>query len=553
MWKSLSIGKKIWLSISILIFGYMVSTVYGFISGGKIQNQLIVIKESFYPATIKSENSLNAFNEQIKLYNDAVMLGDAAIVKQAGEKSAECIAALDFIIKLPDIPANLLNEIEKTKKHQEEFTTIAQKLYTDMSTSASEGMGEKAKELADKTQIIKDALVGYTATFEKGLKDELTTISSKTKRQNYINLVIFLCVVIGTGFLVSIIISNSITGPLSKTVNMIQDIAEGEGDLTKRLEVSSSDEVGELAKWFNAFITNLQGMIRNIADNSEILTASSADLSGLATTMSDRSNQMSSKSNNVAKSTSSMHANMDTAANAMEKATANTSMAASSAEQMTATINEIANNSEKAAVITSKAVEKAQEASTQVSELGVAAREIGKVTETITEISEQTNLLALNATIEAARAGEAGKGFAVVANEIKELARQTADATQDIKKKITGIQNTTKETVSSIESISKVIHDVNDIVATIATAVEEQSATTKEIAGNIIQVSKEINNASERVTISSHVSSEIATDISGVSSSASEMSGNTAQMKGSAEKLSALAMKLKELVGQFRI
>ncbi|WP_051284069.1 methyl-accepting chemotaxis protein [Desulforegula conservatrix] len=553
MWKSLSIGKKIWLSISILIFGYMVSTVYGFISGGKIQNQLIVIKESFYPATIKSQNSLNAFNEQIKLYNDAVMLGDAAIVKQAGEKSTECIAALDFIIKLPDIPADLLNQIEKTKKNQEDFTTIAQKLYTDMSTSASEGMGEKAKELADKTQVIKDSLIGYTETFEKGLKDELTTISSKTKRQNYINLVIFLCVVIGTGFLVSIIISNSITGPLSKTVNMIQDIAEGEGDLTKRLEVSSADEVGELAKWFNAFITNLQGMIRNIADNSEILTASSADLSGLATTMSDRSNQMSSKSNNVAKSTSSMHANMDTAANAMEKATANTSMAASSAEQMTATINEIANNSEKAAVITSKAVEKAQEASTQVSELGVAAREIGKVTETITEISEQTNLLALNATIEAARAGEAGKGFAVVANEIKELARQTADATQDIKKKITGIQNTTKETVSSIESISKVIHDVNDIVATIATAVEEQSATTKEIAGNIIQVSKEINNASERVTISSHVSSEIATDISGVSSSASEMSGNTAQMKGSAEKLSALAMKLKELVGQFRI
>lgn len=553
MWKSLSIGKKIWLSISILIFGYLVSTAYGFLSGGKIQEQLITIKESFYPATIKSQAALSSFNEQIKLYNDAVMLGDAGIVKQAGEKSAECIANLDFIIKLPDIPANLLNEIQKTKNHLESFTTSAQKIYTDMSTTASEGMGEKAKELADKTQIIKDGLTGYTDTFEKGLKDELSIISAKTKRQNYVNLFIFLCVVGGTLFLVSLIISNSITGPLSKTVNMIQDIAEGEGDLTKRLEIASADEVGELAKWFNAFITNLQGMIKNIADNSEVLTASSAELSSLATSMSDSSRQMSTKSDNVSKSTSSMHANMDTAAGAMEKATANTSMAASSAEQMTATINEIASNSEKAAVITSKAVEKAQDASTQVSELGIAAREIGKVTETITEISEQTNLLALNATIEAARAGEAGKGFAVVANEIKELARQTADATQDIKKKISGIQNTTKETVSSIESISKVIHDVNDIVATIATAVEEQSATTKEIAGNIIQVSHEINNASERVSISSHVSSEIAADISGVSISVSELSGNTVQMKGSADKLSSLAVKLKELVGQFKI
>lgn len=553
MWKSLSIGKKIWFSISILICGYLISTAYGFMSGGKIQGQLVTIKESFYPATIKSQAALSSFNEQIKLYNDAVMLGDAGIVKQAGEKSAESIAALDFIIKLPDIPEDLRSKIQKTKSDSENFASGAQKIYTDMSSSASEGMGEKAKELSESTEKIKAALSGYTATFEKGLNDELTKISKKTKRQNYINLVIFVCVVGGTLFLVSIIISNSITGPLSKTVNMIQDIAEGEGDLTKRLEISSADEVGDLAKWFNSFISNLQGMIRNIADNSEILTSSSVELSHLAASMSDSSKKMSEKSDNVSNSTRSMHENMDTAAGAMEKATANTSMAASSAEQMTLTINEIASNSEKAAVITSKAVEKAREASTQVSELGVAARDIGKVTETITEISEQTNLLALNATIEAARAGEAGKGFAVVANEIKELARQTADATQDIKKKISGIQNTTKETVTSIESISKVINDVNDIVATIATAVEEQSATTKEIAGNVIQVSQEINNASERVSISSQVSSEIACDISGVSMSVSDLSKNTEQMKGSADKLSSLAVKLKELVGQFRI
>lgn len=553
MWKSLSIGKKIWFSISILVFGYMVSTIYGFWSGGKIQEQLVVIKESFYPATIKSQAAMSAFNEQIKLYNDAVMLGDAGTVKLAREKSGECMTALDFIINLKNIPSDLINQIDTTRKNLEEFTAKADKIYTEMSSSATEDLAIKAKELKESMDVISNGLKKYSETFETVLKDELSTISRKTKTQNHINLAIFVIVVFVTGFFVRIIISNSITGPLEKTVNMIQDIAEGEGDLTKRLQVESSDEVGELAKWFNAFIANLQGMIKNIAENSEILTGSSRELSHLAATMSDSANQMSVKSDNVAKSTNSMNVNMDTAANAMENATANTSMAASSAEQMTATINEIANNSEKAALITSKAVEKAKDASNQVSELGTAARDIGKVTETITEISEQTNLLALNATIEAARAGEAGKGFAVVANEIKELARQTADATQDIKKKISGIQNTTKETVSSIESISKVIHDVNDIVATIATAVEEQSATTKEIAGNIIQVSREINNASERVSISSQVSSEISDDISEVSLSANNMSQNTTQMKGSADKLSSLAIKLKELVGQFRI
>lgn len=159
------------------------------------------------------------------------------------------------------------------------------------------------------------------------------------------------------------------------------------------------------------------------------------------------------------------------------------------AVSMTTTINEIAQNTEKANTITGEAVSEAKGASDNVDELGSAAQEISKVTETVTEISEQTNLLALNATIEAARAGDAGKGFAVVANEIKELARQTAEATQDIKRRIEGIQDSTSGTVTKIQQISKVINDVNDIVSTIASSVEEQSVTTKEIATNVAQAS----------------------------------------------------------------
>jgi len=188
-----------------------------------------------------------------------------------------------------------------------------------------------------------------------------------------------------------------------------------------------------------------------------------------------------------------------------------------------------------------------------VNELGRAADEINKVTEAITEISEQTNLLALNATIEAARAGEAGKGFAVVANEIKDLAKQTAMATLDIKNKIQGIQQATGVTVHEINEISTVIADVDQIVATIASAVEEQSATTREISANVNQASQGINEVNENVAQSSAVSSEIASDIATVNESANEINTASSQVKISAEALSGVADRLKDMVSRFKI
>jgi methyl-accepting chemotaxis protein len=188
-----------------------------------------------------------------------------------------------------------------------------------------------------------------------------------------------------------------------------------------------------------------------------------------------------------------------------------------------------------------------------VDELGSAANEIGKVVETITEISEQVNLLALNATIEAARAGEAGRGFAVVANEIKDLAKQTAEATLEIKGKIGAIQGSTAETVTEIDQISKIINDVNEIVTIIATAVEEQSVTTKEIAGNVAQASQGIQEVNENVAQSSSVSAEIASDISGVNQSAGEISSSSAQVNLSAEELNRMGVKLNEMVGKFKV
>ena len=341
--------------------------------------------------------------------------------------------------------------------------------------------------------------------------------------------------------------------PISKVVGGLKDIAEGEGDLTKTLKVSSEDEVGELAKWFNIFMEKLRTIIAEISGNADSMTSSSVDLSKLSSNLSEGADTTSAKSNTVATAAEEMSSNINSVAAATEEASTNMNLVATAAEEMTSTINEIAQNSEHARTITQDAVKQADDASQKIDELGRAAQEISKVTETITEISEQTNLLALNATIEAARAGEAGKGFAVVANEIKELARQTAEATQDIKNRIEGIQKSTSMSVKQVEGISKVINDVNEIVSTIATAVEEQSVTTKEIAGNVAQASNGMQEVSENIAQSSAVSSEIARDIADVNQSSNDMSNSSSQVDMSAQQLSKLAEQLKGLVGKFKI
>lgn len=202
--------------------------------------------------------------------------------------------------------------------------------------------------------------------------------------------------------------------------------------------------------------------------------------------------------------------------------------------------------------IASGAVVKARESSRSVHELGEAAKEINTVTATIAAISSQTNLLALNATIEAARAGEAGRGFAVVANEIKELAQETPKATEDIRQRVLGIQAVTGKTVSEINQVSAVIGDMNDIVSTIA-AVEEQSATTREIAESVGQSSSGITELDSNVAKSSGQITSISKDIELVRNASDEMTSNSQHVQDSARELKQLAKRLQELVGRFII
>ncbi|SLM29002.1 Methyl-accepting chemotaxis sensory transducer [Desulfamplus magnetovallimortis] len=358
-------------------------------------------------------------------------------------------------------------------------------------------------------------------------------------------------ILIVISLMVWLLIRINLVKPLETSREFIKKISKG--DLTDSIQESSKDEFGEMFHNLNEMAANLRSMMTEISGNSQVLFNSSSGLQAIADSLSSGSEKTSGNANTVAVAAEEMSANMNSVAAAMEQASTNISIVATSAEDITRNIHTISNNSDKAREITLKAVKQAMTASERVDKLGKAATEIGKVTESISGISEQTNLLALNATIEAARAGEAGKGFAVVANEIKELAKQTSEATSEINNMIEGIQKSTMETVKDIEEISDVINNVNTTVSEIAVSVEEQSKTTSEIAENVRQASLGISEVNENVSQTSAVSEEIARDISDVNESAQEMSSNSARLNEKSGELYEISEKMKATVSQFKI
>ncbi len=313
------------------------------------------------------------------------------------------------------------------------------------------------------------------------------------------------------------------------------------------------DEFSELTVYFNGFLTNVAGMVREIRSNSDNLNETSAALGTVSSQLDASTAETASRAESVAAAAEEMSANMASVAAATEEAAANVNVMSTAAEEIGSTIGEIQENTANAKQITGQAVDEAADISVKVDELGNAAMDIGKVTETITEISSQTNLLALNATIEAARAGEAGKGFAVVANEIKDLAKQTAEATGEIKKRIEGIQHSTGTTVDGIRKITDIIKEIDEIVSFIAGAIEEQGATMAELTSNVQQAGQGISEVSENVAQSSSVSREIADDVAQVNRATEQVASGSRQVHDRAAELQQLAADLKEMINKFKL
>ena len=392
------------------------------------------------------------------------------------------------------------------------------------------------------------------AQFQLARVAEAEKTNQETASMIWLSLILGSLVAIVLAVIGGIVLTRSIAKPLSIAVAHLGEIARG--DLSKDAPAefqARGDEIGLLARAKQLMIVNLRQMVADLSSGVEVLSSSSTELSASSGQMSAGGREASEKAHSVAAAAEEMTANVTSVAAGMEQTTTNLTSVASATEEMTATIGEIAGNSEKARRITEEANRQAARIGEQMNQLGQAAREIGKVTETITEISSQTNLLALNATIEAARAGSAGKGFAVVANEIKELAQQTAAATEDIKSRIAGVQSSTAGSIAEIGKISQVIREVSDIVSTIAAAIEEQATVTKDIARNIGEATGGVRDANVRVAESSQVTQSIAQEIAGVDRATRTMADGSENVRASATDLSKLAEALQATVAKFQL
>jgi methyl-accepting chemotaxis protein len=316
-------------------------------------------------------------------------------------------------------------------------------------------------------------------------------------------------------------LSRAVTAPVRELQGLLA--AAAAGDLTSRATRTSSDDLGTLARAYNDMVDTLSAALSTIAVNATGLVAASEELTVSATQITESAGESSTQATVVAA--------------AAEQVSTNVQTVAAATEEMSASIRQIAKNSHDAVGVATKAVQAAQTANTTVSRLGASSAEIGDVIKVINSIAAQTNLLALNATIEAARAGEAGKGFAVVAGEVKDLAQETSKATEDIRRRIDAIQIDAEAAVEAIGQISGIIEQINDTQATIASAVEEQTATTNEMSRHV----------SEAAT----GAAEIASSITGVAAAAAATSEGVTETLSSSAELTRMSTELTDLASRF--
>lgn len=446
-------------------------------------------------------------------------------MKKRIEKIKEDIAALEK----SDLNANERAHLNEFKDGFERYTVEGFKLAEMARTEISSGKREDS-------ETVKYATNSVAPLYEKPAQAAVALVADninegetlfKEDMASYHKAFVFMVVLIilsaVLSFAAGIIVSNSVTKPIARVVDMLRDIAQGEGDLTKRIKITGKDEIGELASWFNIFIDKLHGIISQVTNNTIRVASAAVQLSSTSEQMAAGFEEVAAQAGTVATAGEEM------AATSTEIAQ-NCNMAAQGSQQANKAAMNGAKVVEGTVQVMNRIAGRVRETAQTIDGLGDRSDQIGEIIGTIEDIADQTNLLALNAAIEAARAGEQGRGFAVVADEVRALAERTTKATREIGEMINAIQNETKgavgimeESVKEVENgtfeaaksgqaLQEILDQINSVamqVNQIATAAEEQTATTAEISNNIQQITGVVHETAKGAQESAHAASQL--------------------------------------------
>jgi len=544
---SFNIKQKIWLSLSIMIFGYIISMVVGFAYGRRIQSRLHGVSEYLFPAVGQSQLALTSFNEGMKLYEDAVILSDTSLVEDARNKIEEAQTALQAIIELEGLNPQKKTQVKETLKDLNNFTASAHTVYTTMSSDldafedeGSEGgetLEEKASALAQQTENLRDRQTSFTAMLAEDLKAELNAISNDTRQQRYLNMLTFFIVVGVTTVLVSIMITRSVIFPINKAMSFSNAIAKG--DFTARIQIHQSDELGKLLSGLSNMADNLSSLVGQIQRTGIKVSSSVTELSATARQQEVTITHQLQSTDKVVEAIKEIS---DVAAGLVQTMQQVASMSQETAEFASSGQVDLASMGE--------AMEHMEEASRSISgRLGAInekAENITTVVTTINKVADQTNLLSLNAAIEAEKAGEYGRGFTVVAREIRRLADQTAVATLDIEQMVKEMQSAV---AAGVMGMDKFIAEVRNSAKT----VEKISTQLTRIIERVQALSPRFEDVSTAMGHQSEHASEINNAMMNLSE---EMQQTTESLKESflaIGQLSEAARDLQDEVSRFKV
>ena len=530
----LTLGKKLGLGFAVILALMVFSSTMSYLKTTSIKQSQDITFELRYPTLETCRRLIGDMNQTQSKGRQVILAGAETARREAAEKLFEAawneiareVTHLDEFAPKWSLQANR----DRLAEAKQKITMLREVQESAMSHAASgerDAVVKAGSEFTDRatkiSEDIKKSLADMADSFVELLDKNKEDLHAENRSLN-LTMAVTTFAALGIGIFVAVFLSRGIAGAIQSVLVQAEAIAAG--DLTRDdLKIRSQDELGDLTTAINKMSGSLKRMILAITENAMQVASASEELNTTSQQITANSEETSAQADVVSKAAQSVSQNLQTVA--------------TGAEEMGASIKEIAKNATEAAKVATSAVKVAEDTTTTVSKLGDSSTEIGQVIKVITSIAQQTNLLALNATIEAARAGEAGKGFAVVANEVKELAKETARATEDISRKIEAIQTDTKAAVDAIASISGVIHQINDISNTIATAVEEQNATTNEMSRNVSEAA--------------HGSGEITSNIAGVAEAAQGTTRGATDTQKASQQLVETSAQLRRLVEQFKI